>query len=167
MVLRPIEEPDLALLRRIDVDPGTPGEFEWFGFQPLKANQIERRWKEDGLIGGDVSYLAVGLEDGTCAGLVDWKARVHGNWEIGIALFPEYRGKGIGTEAQRLLVRYLFDHTTAHRIEAGTEVDNLAEQRALGKAGFRREGVMRGTHFRAGQWRDSVMYGITRDDFVG
>lgn len=87
-----------------------------------------------------------------------------GNFEIGIALFEEHRGRGIGTEAQRLLVDYLFATTTAHRLEAGTEVDNVAEQRALERVGFRREGVLRGLFFRAGQWRDCVVYGLLRDD---
>ena len=169
IVLRPVREADLPLLRRVLTEAGTPGEFQWFGFRPARANEIEGRWREDGLIGGDESFLAVALDDGTCAGVVNWRALAHGNWEIGnweigIMLFPEHRGLGLGTQAQRLLVRYLFDHTTAHRVQAGTEVGNLAEQRALEKAGFRREGVMRGVHFRSGQWRDSIMYAITRDD---
>jgi Acetyltransferase (GNAT) domain len=46
-------------------------------------------------------------------------------WEIGIVLLPEARGRGYGTQAQRLLARYLFAHTTVHRIWAGTEVDNV------------------------------------------
>jgi RimJ/RimL family protein N-acetyltransferase len=37
--------------------------------------------------------------------------------------------RSYGTTARRLLVRYLFAHTTVHRIEAATEVDNIAEQR--------------------------------------
>jgi RimJ/RimL family protein N-acetyltransferase len=51
----------------------------------------------------------------------------------------------------------------AHRIEAYTEVENIAEQRALEKAGFEREGVLRQTIFRAGKWRDSVVYALIRD----
>ncbi len=39
-------------------------------------------------------------------------------WEIGIILLPEARGRGYGTQAQRLLARYLFAHTTVHRIWA-------------------------------------------------
>ena len=41
-------------------------------------------------------------------------------WNIGIALLPEARGKGCGTQAQRMLARYLFAHTTVQRIEAST-----------------------------------------------
>jgi RimJ/RimL family protein N-acetyltransferase len=58
----------------------------------------------------------------------------------------------------------LFDTTAVHRIQAGTDVDNVAEQRALQRIGFRREGVQREAVFRAGHWRDSVMYGIVRTD---
>jgi RimJ/RimL family protein N-acetyltransferase len=88
----------------------------------------------------------------------------HGIWEIGALLDPEYRGHGYGTSAHKLLAEYLFATTTAHRLWAGTESDNRAEQRSLEKCGFQREGVLRGAHFRDGQWRDSVIYGRLRDD---
>ncbi|GII05314.1 hypothetical protein Pta02_73220 [Planobispora takensis] len=61
-------------------------------------------------------------------------------------------------------MRYLFDHSTVHRIQAGTEVTNVAEQRALKKAGFTREGVLRGAGFRAGEWHDGVLYSFLRSD---
>ena len=47
----------------------------------------------------------------------------------------------------------------------GTEVENIAEQRALERAGLLREGCLRGHNFRDGQWRDSYIYGITRNDW--
>jgi RimJ/RimL family protein N-acetyltransferase len=83
---------------------------------------------------------------------------------MGIGLLPEARGKGWGTQAHRELVRYLFAHTTVVRIEADTEAENIAEQRALEKAGFTREGVLRSVGFRDGRWRDGVRYSILRDD---
>jgi RimJ/RimL family protein N-acetyltransferase len=79
-------------------------------------------------------------------------------------VLPEARGHGHGTEAQRQLVRYLFAHTQEPRIEAETEITNIVEQRALEKAGFRREGVLRSTVFRHGQWRDTVIYSRLRTD---
>jgi len=85
-------------------------------------------------------------------------------WNIGVTILPEFRGKGYGTAAQRLLAEYLFATTTVNRVEAGTDVDNVAEQRALEKARFIREGVRRGSQFRNGQWRDMAMYGRLRDD---
>ncbi|MFB9895158.1 GNAT family N-acetyltransferase [Planobispora takensis] len=40
----------------------------------------------------------------------------------------------------------------------------MAEQRALKKAGFTREGVLRGAGFRAGEWHDGVLYSFLRSD---
>ncbi len=163
--LRPVEEADLSYLVRLFWDAEASGEYQWFGFRMADVREVEQGWRENGLIGKERSFLAVELEDGTCAGWVVWRTKgKFNNYEIGIALFPEHRGRGIGTEAQRQLVRYLFRTTTVHRLEAGTEIDNLAEQRTLEKIGFRREGLMRGLYFRDGSWRDSVVYGMLRDD---
>jgi RimJ/RimL family protein N-acetyltransferase len=160
-----VEEGELVDLLRLFWDPALPGEFEWFGYRMDRARELERRWREDGLIGPESSFLAVTVGNRMCAGWVMWRpVGPSGTFEIGIALFPDHRGKGVGTEAQRLIVEYLFNTTAAHRLQAGTELDNIAEQRALEKVGFRREGVMRGAHFRAGEWRDSVMYGLLRSD---
>jgi len=162
--LRPIEEPEVTQLLRLLWDPEASGEFESFGFRMDKVSHLERRWREDRLIGDDASFLAVEV-DGTCAGWVTWHPTANSlTFEIGIALFPEHRGQGVGTEAQRQLAVYLFDTTPVHRLQAGTEVDNVAEQKSLEAVGFQREGVLRGVHFRAGQWRDGVMYGLLRDD---
>ena len=83
---------------------------------------------------------------------------------FGIELIPEARGRGYGTEAQVLLVDYLFELTSVNRVEAGTDVENLAEQRSLEKAGLRREGIARGAQFRAGGYHDLVVYARLRDD---
>ena len=166
--LRPVEEPDLDLLARIDTEPAISEPFEWRGFRDPRARR--RRWEEDGYLGNDDALLVVALADGTFIGIVAW------SWvsepgpriclRIGILLFPEHRGRGLGTAAQRLLAEYLFSTTAANRVEALTEIDNLAEQRALEGAGFTREGVLRGRGFARGQWRDGVMYARLRDDPV-
>ena len=77
---------------------------------------------------------------------------------------PEARGHGFGTEAQRQLTDWLFANTTVNRVEAQTDVANVAEQRSLAKAGFRREGIARGSQFRAGGYHDLVTYSRLRDD---
>jgi len=165
MTLRPVQESELADLVRIHTDPTWPGEYQWFGFRVAKAREIERRWAEDGLIGAADGTLSVELEDGSFAGVVNWRpAGETGNLEIGIWVHPEHRGRGVGTEAQRQLVNYLFATKPVHRLQAGTEIDNVAEQRALERVGFQREGVARGYGFRDGQWRDGVFYGLLRND---
>jgi RimJ/RimL family protein N-acetyltransferase len=43
-----------------------------------------------------------------------------------------------------------------------TDVENIPEQHALEKAGFSREGVLRGAQFRGGAWHDIVVYALVR-----
>jgi RimJ/RimL family protein N-acetyltransferase len=147
-----------------------PQPFEWTGFRDPGARR--RRWEQDGWIGRDSTHLAVALSDGTLAGIVSWRTIKAGGpeggcLEIGALLFPEHRGRGLGSAAQRLLVGYLFATTLANRLQAITDVENLAEQRALERIGFRREGVMRGLAFIGGQWRDGVLYARLRGDTTG
>ncbi|HEX3266265.1 MAG TPA: GNAT family protein [Candidatus Limnocylindrales bacterium] len=85
-------------------------------------------------------------------------------WMIGIDLRPEARGRGYGAEAQRLLADWLFETTTVNRVEAETDVENLAEARSLEKAGFKREGIIRGAQFRAGAFHDLVVFSRVRAD---
>ena len=61
---------------------------------------------------------------------------------IGISLVEEFRGRRIGGIAQRLLAELLHDRGLV-RVEASTDVDNLAEQRALERAGFLYEGTLK------------------------
>jgi RimJ/RimL family protein N-acetyltransferase len=164
--LRPVEERDLDALGLIDTDPAVSEPFEWRGFRDRQARR--RRWEADGYLGSEDSLLVVALPDDTFAGIVGWKPIAGsgpvGCLQIGILLFPEHRGKGVGTTAQRLLADHLFSTTLVNRLEATTEIDNVAEQRALERAGFVREGVLRGRGFARGKWRDGVMYARLRND---
>jgi RimJ/RimL family protein N-acetyltransferase len=126
--------------------------------------------EEDGFLGKDPHQLVVANEDDTGLGWVMWRTLTlwesPGVWVVGALLAPEHRGRGAGTAAQRLLVDHLFATTTAHRLCAFTEADNAVEQRSLEKCGFRREGLLRESGFRGGQWRDVVVYGLLRPDVV-
>jgi ribosomal-protein-alanine N-acetyltransferase len=166
--LRPIEEADLDTLGRFDTDPSARGPYLSSGFRSPHARR--RRWEEDGWLGEDSGQLAVALPDGTLAGIVSWRTYKTGGpeagcLEVGALLFPEHRGWGLGTAAQQLLAQYLFATTLANRLQAITDVENIAEQRALERVGFRREGIMRGLAFDGGRWHDGVLYArLLRDD---
>jgi [ribosomal protein S5]-alanine N-acetyltransferase len=164
--LRPVAEDDLVIFRRFVTEPGLIG-LDWSGFRDAQAPA--RRFALDGYLGEQDSRLVVEVErEEVAAGLVRWAAGDFGrpakHWEIGIALLPEWRGRGIGWRAQAMLCDYLFHHTPVQRIQAGTHPENIAEQKSLVKAGFQLEGVVRSCEFRAGQWRDGLLYSRLRDD---
>jgi RimJ/RimL family protein N-acetyltransferase len=167
MRLRPLVNSDLDLLERLVEDPEEAGEFGFFGFRD--PGSLRRQFAERGFISAEGGRLAIAAgDDGRFVGEVQWHQVLQGPaspcWNIGISLLSAERGRGYGKRAQRLLAEYLFANTQVNRVEASTEVTNLAEQRALERAGFTREGVLRGACFRGGAWRDMVMYSVVRSD---
>jgi RimJ/RimL family protein N-acetyltransferase len=168
VTLRPVAEADLAIVERLTQDPVSAGEFAWLGW--YKLTRFRQWWAENRLISDDIGILMV-VREADRLGFVTWhkvpSTPGYYYWNIGIALLPEARGQGYGTQAQRLLARYLFAHTTVQRIEAATEAGNVAEQRALEKAGFTREGVHRSAGWRDGAYRDGVWYSMLRTDQPG
>lgn len=163
--LRPVTEDDLSWLDNLRNNPSTAGPHEWHGWHDSGSRR--RQWAESGLLGDSGGTLMV-IHGADRAGSVSWRkiptGRISHCWAIGIGLAPQFRGHGYGTEAQRLLVCYLFSHTQVNRVEATTEATNIGEQRALEKAGFTREGVLRGATFRAGRWHDQVIYSVLRHE---
>ena len=164
--LRPLTLADADALDDAAGASEGPDDFAWFGFP--KPGRMRARVDSGDTITPTRSNLAVVTDSGELAGDVSWNLVNHGPngecWNIGIYLLPSERGQGHGTAAQRLLVEYLFANTPMQRIEASTEGNNLAEQRALEKAGFVREGVLRKAQWRAGDWHDLVVYSRIRGD---
>jgi RimJ/RimL family protein N-acetyltransferase len=163
----------LRAFRRDDVEwhDALPVTSEYDDFGPRPANRSLRRWLHDRLLAEDSGTLLIERTgDRARIGSVSWRTVTWGpsppsrSLEIGISLVEAARGRGYGTEAQVLVARYLFGETSAHRVQAVTDVANAAEQRALAKAGYTREGVLRGAQWRRGEYHDMVMFAILRSD---
>jgi RimJ/RimL family protein N-acetyltransferase len=167
--LRDLVIADADLLDAWAADPAVGGEFNDFGEPPtpIDRNALARgpfRNERNGQL------MIERLADDRPIGLVGWHRvgygpnQESGAWNIGISLIPDARGQGHGTEAQRLVADYLFATTPFHRVEASTDVENLAEQRSLEKAGFVREGLLRGAQWRRGVRHDLINFARLRSD---
>jgi RimJ/RimL family protein N-acetyltransferase len=166
--LRDVTLDDADLLDGWSADPEVLSEYNDFGGP---SHTLSRDALREGPLRDDrKGMLVVVLADGTPIGTVSWHRVNYGPpplsdaWNVGIELIPSARGHGYGTEAQRLLADYLFDTTDLHRVEASTDVENVAEQRSLERAGFVREGIQRGAQFRRGAYHDLVTYARLRED---
>lgn len=162
---------DADLLDSWARSPEAKGEFNDFGLPPDDGSAIRQSLLEGPLRNERNGQLIIErVADGQPIGTVGWHEVHYGPppksraWNIGISLVPEARGHGYGAIAQGQLADYLFETTDANRVEASTDVENLAERRALEKAGFHREGIQRGAQFRAGSHHDLVTYARLRDD---
>lgn len=151
--LVPLSEELLPLINQWRADREYGGAFDWFGPKRLlTAEDLQCRYLieyAESFV-GDMQHHEVQYGPNAESAAAN----------MGIALLPEFRGRGIGTAAQRLLSDRLLE--TYHRVEASTDVENIAEQRSLEKAGFTREGVLIGAQFREGSYHDMVSYSRVR-----
>ena len=165
---RPLTAADIGRSERIANDPDYNGPFGTWALEP--AGAARRRFELDGYLNHDHGRLAVVDKIGTTVGGVSYIAVFHGPppsnrvYNIGIDIDPAHRRRGYGSEAQALLARYLFDTYAIERVEASTHVDNIPELRALERAGFTREGVLRRAQWRAGDWHDIALYSKLRGE---
>lgn len=83
--------------------------------------------------------------------------RQHRKAEYGIFIGEAAaRGRGVGTAAARLMLRYCFEEEGLHRVYLRAFADNVQAIRSYEKAGFVREGLLRDDVCVGGRYRDIV-----------
>jgi aminoglycoside 6'-N-acetyltransferase len=166
--LRPLRAEDVEHFERYENDQRILGEYDTFAF--TGAGETRRQFEQDGWLSHGMGRLMVCDKQGATVGVVSYVTVFHGPppanvvYNIGIDIVPASRRRGYGADAQRLLARYLFETYTVERIEASTDVENVGEQRALERAGFTREGVLRRAQWRLGAWHDIALYSKLRGE---
>jgi len=87
-------------------------------------------------------------------------------WMIGIDICEDdLLEQGLGSEALRLWVDYLFGNSTIHRIGLDTWSFNPRMMRVAVKLGFTSEGAQREVLQWQGEWLDLVHYGMLREEW--
>jgi aminoglycoside 6'-N-acetyltransferase len=133
LILRPLAEGDEAELLRIH---STPEVARWW-----HAPAADFPWTDE----PEATRLTIEV-DGAVAGLIQFREEPEPRYrQAGIDVFldPALRGRGLGTEAVRRVVRLLIDERGHHRITIDPATANAAAIRSYEKAGFRPVGVMR------------------------
>ncbi len=86
---------------------------------------------------------------------------------IDVYLTAARHGQGLGTEAVRVLARYLIEERGHHRLTIDPAADNHAAIRAYEKVGFRRIGVMRSYEQGAdGTWHDGLLMDLLAGELI-
>jgi ribosomal-protein-alanine N-acetyltransferase len=141
---------------------GARREDAWFTLQTQR-----RRLEDEASDRAEDRGLAFGiLVDGRLAGRLSLSNIVRGpfcNAYLGYAVDEAHAGRGVGTAALSAAVQVAWEHGL-HRVQAATSPDNLASQRVLAKAGFRREGLAKRYLRLDGRWTDQQLWAITIED---
>ena len=83
---------------------------------------------------------------------------------LAVSVFPEARGRGIAARALRLAALWGLRDLGLARVAAEAAVDKHASIRAIEKAGFRREGMLRAHCKTQGERHDCVMFSLVAAD---
>ncbi len=165
VLLRPRVDDDLPLFARWH---GNPDVRHWLHMSeiPNQTLELERqRWQIARNDPTRVSFVIETLE-GVPIGnivLVDIDA-AHRRAELGIAIGEkEHWGRGYGTDAIRVVLRFAFEVLNLRRVELITDIDNERGIRAYEKCGFVREGVLRAKRLRYGEPLDMLIMSVLRE----
>lgn len=157
---RPLSQDDLAALYRWACDPKiTKYSSSWFVIpKPLECHKAwlaslnERDTSIDVAICCNETQKIIGY-----AGITSIN-HINRCGEFYILIGEqEYWGRGIATEATKIITEYGFKSLGLHRVELTSFVDNPAAIAAYTKAGYKHEGIKRQSSFRDGKFLDKVM----------
>ena len=113
--------------------------------------------------------ISFGVEtlDGEFVGWINlFKGGVkNGTFALGAAVFREYRQKGYGAEAIRIVLRYAFRELRMHKCNTECLAINEGSIRLQTKLGFVEEGRRRETVFMDGKHHDILLFGMTKAEF--
>lgn len=84
------------------------------------------------------------------------------NVVIAYFIAEDYWRKGIATQAIQMITEYVFQNYDIMRISAEPFEKNIGSRKALEKAGFQLEGILRSNVFKNGEILNSCMYSKLR-----
>lgn len=169
--LRPMTEDDTDLIIRWRNSDAVRTNFI---YRELFTRQSQKQWMETMVKTGRVVQMIICERTG-----LDGKEReekpvgsvyvrdidhIHHKGEYGIFIGEEdARGRGIGTETAKLMIRYAFEELGLHKLFLRVFADNTRALNSYEKAGFKREAYLKDDVCIDGKYRDIVLMAVINE----
>jgi len=161
VTVRPGRAEDVDALRAILADPSV---VRWWG-EPEPRAETEAK-----LLGWSYAVQLVIEAAGDVAGGIEYHEELEPAFRhagIDVYLGARWQSRGLGTEAIRLVARFLFERRGHHRLTIDPAVANTRAIASYANVGFRPVGVMRQYERGAdGRWHDGLLMDLLRDEFI-
>jgi RimJ/RimL family protein N-acetyltransferase len=170
ILLRAWERGDAAAVTAACQDPEIP---RWtvvpYDYTEAHARDFIAGTAGDIATGRELPLAIVDAGDGRLLGAIGLSSF---NWpdlkaEIGYWIAAGERGRGVGARATRMLSEWAIAQLGLERIELLANPGNEASQRLAERAGYTREGTLRGYRRRHGEREDLVMFSLLARDLPG
>ncbi len=166
--LRRISATDQAFIFKGMSDPNVV-QFYGSSYQTLGEAKSLMDWFEFIVDHGIGVWWGICLSDtptkliGAC-GIHDWEQQHH-SAELGFWLLPQYWHQGFMGECLQTVLPFCFSNLDIHRLQARIQDGNIVSQQLLQRAGFQREGVLRGAELKQGTYINLHLYArLATDD---
>lgn len=90
----------------------------------------------------------------------------HGTFGIGIRLSPEHQGKGYGTSAMKILIRYAFMERRLNKCGSTVIEINEPSIKMHKKLGYEQEGILKQNIYMNGKYYNEICFGLTKDRYL-
>jgi len=163
--LRPMQESDLPHFVEWLADSEVTRWLAGIGDPPTMEDEYE--WYERRRGDPDSVMWSIDTLQGRLIGNVELRlAQQAQRAEMGIAIQDRTQwSQGYGTEAVRLVLGYAFGELELNRVELTTDEQNARAIRCYEKCGFAREGLLRQHRFIDGEFGNTLMMGVLRDEW--
>ncbi len=166
-----LEEPET--LARLESQWSSDSEYSrLLDWDPARRFSVKnsQKWIEKQYENDNNHFFAIRTltEDLTIGGIgLDGIRWTHRDCFVGIGVGDrEFWGKGYGTDAMKVILRYAFTELNLHRVTLDVFEYNPRGVRSYEKAGFVLEGRARGVLLREGRRWDVLYMGILREDWL-
>lgn len=119
------------------------------------------RWQDPH---GEMTLAIIDAADDRLLGMIGLHARDVTMREIGFWAAPWARGRGVMTDAARLVIKFGFEVLGLERVEWWARVGNEASRRVAEKLGFTLEGTCRAALLHRGERVDGWVGGLLRGE---
>lgn len=170
VTLRPVNEADGYVIQAALADPdilrftGSHTSDDGPGQTAKLRAWYASRGTQDGRLDLAVVENATGATAGEAV-LNGWEPD-NNSCSFRILLDPGHHGRGLGTEATRLILGHAFDELGLHRVSLEVFTFNPRARRAYEKAGFVPEGVLRDSLLWDGAYCDAVVMSVLAPEWA-
>ena len=168
LIYREVNLEDVEDIFKIYSDPQV-AKYDWY--KPIESKDdalsIINRYKREFQNKEEITWGVATKKDNKiigycCLGTFNDDSR---RSEIGYGFNRDEWNKGYATEAIKVLVKFGFGNMNFNRIEAQVTLGNHASVKALKKANFLQEGIVRERTIMKGEFVDDVILSIIRKDY--
>ncbi len=131
-----------------------------------EAKEMVERFKNFNTGSGRIMFTIENL-DGEIVGGINLNSidERNGTFSIGMQIDLDHRGKGYGTAAMRIVLRYAFMERRLNKYYGAVLENNTGSAKMLKKLGCTQEGIRRQMVFTRGKFMDEILFGLTSEEF--